>query len=53
MGSEQILRLQMALHSCKMARGHHLAAKKAVLKELLRRLSTGAHVPRSILASCR
>ena len=53
MGSEQILRLQMALHSCKMASGHHLAAKEAVLMESLRRMSSGAHVPRSVLASCR
>lgn len=33
------LRLQMALHSCKMARGHHLAAKEDVFMEVLRRMS--------------
>lgn len=29
----------MALHSCKMARGHHLAAKEDVFMEVLRRMS--------------
>lgn len=40
MGTERILRVQMALHSCKIVSENHLAAKEGVLMEILKTISS-------------